>query len=165
MSFVYLASWHNPLNDLSRYAAAVFTSWRLPPDAVLVVFWRGEDRRWSVGSRLGNKAASLVPLAEWEDLLADARVEANRAEPALAVANLADRLLDLLVAGPKQANESRRSWAWAYVVLALVGAGGVFVAARVFLCPLCWRPLRRRSSFGGILWTCPRCRFTRTGLR
>jgi len=143
----------------------VFTSWRLSPDAVLVVFLRGDDRRWSVGSRLGSKAASLIHSAEWEDLLADARVEANRAQPALAVSNLADRLLDLLVSGPKQTKESRRSWAWAYVGLALVGAGGLFVAARTLLCPQCWRPLRRRSSFGGILWTCPRCRFTRTGLR
>lgn len=165
VSFVYLASWHDPLNNLLQYAASVFTAWRLPPDAVLVVFMRGEDRRWRVEARLGDQARARVASPEWEETLAEARIEANRAQPAFAVANLADRLLDLLVSGPKQPVETRRSWAWVYAVLALVGAGGVFLALRVFLCPHCLHPLRRRASFRGILWTCPRCRFTRTGLR
>jgi len=164
---VYLASWRDPLNNLPQYAASVFAAWRLPSDAVLAVFLRGEDRRWRVEARLGDKARARVASPAWEEILAEARIEANRAQPAVAVANLADRLLELLVSGPKASQQPRRSWTWAYVLLSILGAGGLFLLARVFLCPHCLRPLRQRASFRGtgILWTCPRCRFTRTGLR
>ncbi|QAA77352.1 MAG: hypothetical protein BIP78_1588 [Candidatus Bipolaricaulis sibiricus] len=162
---MYLASWHDPFSNPTVYASAVFSAWRLPADAVLVVFLRGEDRRWSVEARLGEKAAGRVAPPEWEGILAEARIEANRAHPALAIANLATRLLDLLISGPKERTERPRSWTWAYVVLSVAGGGVLFLAARTFLCPHCLRPLRRRASFRGILWTCPRCRFTRTGLR
>ncbi len=165
VSLVYLASWHNPFGDLAAYAGKVFSAWRLASDAILVVFLRGEDRRWQVGARAGGKAAALLPQPGWEEVLSEARVEANRAQPAVAIANLAERLLDLLAAERTAAPQKRRSWGWAYALLALGAAGGLVFAARIFLCPKCLRPLRRRSSFRGILWVCPRCRCTRAGLR
>ena len=98
LSLVYLASWHDPLSNLPQYAAAVFSSWRLPPDAVLLVFMRGEDRRWRVEARLGEEVRARVASSEWEEILAEARIEANRAQPAgAAVARPAAKKL------PKQA--------------------------------------------------------------
>lgn len=161
LSFVYLATWHDPFGDLATYAARVFSAWRLPPEAVLIVFLRDEARRWRVEARFGEKARLLVASAEWDEILTAARIEANRAQPAFAVTNLAERLLGLLVAGPKPPQASGRPWVWAYVMAGLIGIGGLVLAARLLLCPHCLRPLRRRPSFRGILWVCPRCRFTR----
>ncbi len=161
VSLVYLASWHDPFGNPSRYAQAVFSAWRLPPQALLVVFLRGEDRRWRVEAVLGAAAAAKVPPG-WEEVLAQARVEANRIQPAAAFGNLAERLHALLVAGPRA--PPRRSWVWLYALLGILGVGGLLLG-RAFLCPQCLRPLRRRPSFRGILWVCPRCRYTRTGRR
>lgn len=158
---MYLATWRDPFADLSRYAVSVFSAWRLPKDALLVVFLRGDDRRWRVEARLGTAAALAVPQEEWAEILAEAQIEANRAQVAFAVTNLAERLLSLLSSERKPAKEARRSWAWAYVVVGLAGLGGLVLAVRTFLCPQCLWPLRRRASFRGILWVCPRCRFTR----
>ncbi|MCX7750942.1 MAG: TPM domain-containing protein [Candidatus Bipolaricaulota bacterium] len=163
VSLVYLASWHDPFRDPARYAQAVFRAWNLPAQALLVVFLRGADRRWRVEAVLGSEAAAKVPPAGWEEILAQARIEANRLQPASAFGNLAQRLLALLTTGPRA--PARRSWAWAYAVAALLGIGGVLLLGRAFLCPHCLRPLRRRPSFRGILWVCPRCRYTRTGRR
>lgn len=162
VSLVYLASWHDPFGNPARYAQAVFSAWRLPPEALLVVFLRGEDRRWRVEAVLGSGAAARVPPG-WEEVLAQARVEANRIQPAAAFGNLAERLLELLVTGPRA--PPRRSWAWLYILLGLLGVGALLLVGREFLCPQCLRPLRRRPSFRGILWVCPRCRYTRTGRR
>ncbi|HEU68578.1 MAG TPA: hypothetical protein ENN53_05120 [Candidatus Acetothermia bacterium] len=165
MSLVYLASWHDPFGDLATYVGAIFSAWRLPADALLVVFLRDGDRRWQVAAQAGEGAASLLPYPEWEELLAGAKVTANRAQPAVAAANLAAGLLELLSSERAPAPEGRRSWGWAYALLGVAGAIGLLVAGRIFLCPRCLRPLRRRSSLRGILWVCPRCRYTRAGLR
>ncbi len=165
MSLVYLASWHDPFGDPATYAGAIFSAWGLPADALLVVFLRGEDQRWQVAAQAGAGVASLLSHPEWEELLAGARVTANRAQPAVAAVNLAAGLLELLSSERVPAPEGRRSWGWAYALLGVATAVGILVAGRIFLCPHCLRPLRRRSSFRGILWVCPRCRFTRAGLR
>ncbi len=165
MSLVYLATWRDPFGDLTTYTGAVFSAWRLAADALLVVFLRGEDRRWRVEARLGEQAARLIPWAEWEDILAEARTEVNRVQPAAAVINLAERLFDLLSSDRKPLKETRRSWGWAYAVAGLAGVIGLAVGVRLFLCPRCFRPLRRRASLRGILRVCPRCRYTRAGLR
>lgn len=165
MSFVYLASWHDPFGDPARYARAVFAAWRLPSDGLLAVFLRGTDRRWRVEAELGPATAAVVPPAEWAEILAQARIEANRLQPAGAVTNLAVRLLELLSSAPRSRSSPRRSWAWAYALLAVLGMAALVLLARRFLCPHCLRPLRRRPSFRGILWVCPRCRYTRAGLR
>jgi len=165
VAFVYLASWHDPFGDPARYARAVFSAWRLPPEGLLVVFLRGADRRWRVEAELGPSAARLIPSAEWAEILAQARIEANRIQPAGAATNLAERLLELLVSGPRPRASGRRSWTWAYVLLSVLALGAIVLLARLFLCPHCLRPLRRRPSFRGILWVCPRCRYTRAGPR
>ncbi|MDD2912986.1 MAG: TPM domain-containing protein, partial [Candidatus Bipolaricaulis anaerobius] len=165
VSLVYLASWHDPFGDIDLYARAIFSAWGLPTDALLVVFLRGEDRRWQVAARAGERVGPLLPQPEWEDLLAEARVTANRAQPAVAVENLATGLLSLLTTGRQEPQEGRRSWTWAYAVAGLIGIGALILAARAFLCPHCLRPLRRRPSLGGILWVCPRCRYTRASRR
>lgn len=165
VSFVYLASWHDPFGDPKRYARAVFSAWGLPPDGLLAVFLRGTDRRWRVEGELGPAAAAAVPPAEWAEILVQARIEANRLQPAGAVTNLAGRLLEILTSPPRSRSSPKRSWAWAYVLGAVLGLGALVFLGRVLLCPHCLRPLRRRPSFRGILRVCPRCRYTRAGLR
>lgn len=165
MSFVYLATWRDPFANLAEYANAVFSAWRLPRDALLVVFLRDAARRWQVEARFGEQAAAVVPQTEWQDILAEARVEANRAQPAQAVANLGDRLLALLASDRAQVPAARRSWWWAYTLAGIAGLAGLVLGLRFVLCPRCFRRLRRRRSFSGILRVCPRCRYTRAGLR
>jgi hypothetical protein len=165
VSFVYLATWHDPFGNLTTYATRIFSAWRLPKDALLVVFLRDAARRWHVAARLGERAAALVASPEWEGILAEAGVEANRAQPAQAVGNLAEGLLALLLSDRVRVPTPRRSWGWAYALGALAGAAALVLALRSLLCPRCFRPLRRRPSFTGILRVCPRCRYTRAGPR
>jgi len=165
VSFVYLATWHDPFANLTTYTSAVFSAWRLPQDALLVVFLRGEDRRWRVEARFGERAAAVVLQTEWQRVLAEARIEANRAQPAQAVVNLGDRLVALLSSERTSVPASRRSWWWAYALAGLAGVAGLALVLRSLLCPRCFRLLRRRASFRGILRVCPRCRYTRAGPR
>jgi hypothetical protein len=81
------------------------------------------------------------------------------------VANLAERLLALLSSDRVRAPTPHRSWGWAYVLSGLAGVGALVLVLRSVLCPRCFRPLRRRPSFTGILRVCPRCRYTRAGPR
>lgn len=160
-SLVYLASWHDPFQNPGVYAREVFKAWRLPGEAVLLVFVRGEDRRWRVGAALGEKAQATIPAGGWKDLLAQAEVEVNRGQPALAALNLAQRLLHLLTTG-RTATSFK---GWAYALAGAAGAAVVLLLGRAFLCPRCFRPLRRRPSFRGIIAVCPRCRWTRAAAR
>lgn len=165
VSLVYLATWHDPFANLTAYTSAVFSAWRLPQDAILVVFRRGEDRRWRVEARFGERAAAVVSQTEWQKILAEAGIEANRAQPAQAVLNLGDRLLALLASERIPAPATRRSWWWAYALAGLAGVAGLVLIVRYLLCPRCFRPLRRHASFRGIIRVCPRCRYTRAGPR
>ncbi|MFH1609287.1 MAG: hypothetical protein ABID40_01490 [Candidatus Bipolaricaulota bacterium] len=165
VSFVYLATWRDPFANLTTYTGAVFSAWRLPKDALLVVFLRGEDRRWRVEARFGERAAAAVPQTEWQKILAEAGIEANRAQPAQAVLNLGDRLLALLSSDRTPVPATERPWWWAYALAGLAGVAGLVLLVRSLLCPRCFRPLRRRASFRGIIRVCPRCRYTRAGPR
>ncbi len=158
VQLVYLASWYDPFGHPARYAQEVFRAWRLGPEAVLVVFLRGEDRRWHVAVQWGDRAYPRLSQASWNDLLSQAQLEANRARPAHAVLNFASRLLQAL---PQGAQVTRRSFPWPYVVGGLAGAMGLLMWIRSRLCPRCWWPLQRRPSWRGTIVVCPRCRWTR----
>ncbi|MBC7093397.1 hypothetical protein H5T53_05280 [Candidatus Bipolaricaulota bacterium] len=144
----------------------MFRAWRLPPEAVLVVLLRVEGAGWRAVAQLGGKAQEAIPAGPWEDLLARAEVEANRGRTASAVLKLAQGLLELVTTGPARTkDEGRTLGIWPYVVVGVGSAAGVvfFIVRRV--CPRCLRPLRRRESLGGIMWVCPRCRYTRAPVR
>ncbi len=158
LRLVYLATWRDPFNNPGRYAQEVFHAWGLSEYHALLVFARGEDRRWRVAFHAGS-AAPVPP--EVSALLTQAESEANRARPGYAALRLAAGLLSALEQ-PTGAAEAPRPFPWKYVLLgaALLG-GGILLGRRI--CPRCGWFLRRRESFGGILWVCPRCRYTRAG--
>ncbi len=158
MYLVYLASWRDPFGDPERYAAEVFRAWKLSDNHLLLVFVRGEDRRWRVALHKG--AALSLPLG-LEKLVSRAELEANRARPGYAAVHFVTALLSAL--HEKKSSESA-SFPWRYALF-----GAIFVALVLFVvrrvCPRCGRPLRRVRSLSGIILVCPRCRYTRTGLR
>jgi len=156
---VYLASWRDPFGNPGRYAAEVFQAWKLSDKHLLLVFVRSEDRKWRVAIHSG--AALSLP-REVEELRSKAEREANRIRPGSAALHFVSSLLSLVREGearPKAAG----SFPWRYVLFA-----GLFVFFVVFvglrICPRCGRPLRRVRSVSGIIWVCPRCRYTRTSL-
>ncbi len=157
LNLVYLASWHDPFGHPQRYAAEVFRAWNLREDHVLLVFLRGADRRWRVVLWAGS-AVRLPP--HIEELRQRAETEANRTRPGYAAVRFVEALLSAL----EEPAAKRRGFAvsWVAVVAGLVGLAAVMLLARL-LCPHCLRPLRRLASVGGILWVCPRCRYTRAG--
>lgn len=156
---VYLATWRDPFGDPARYAAEVFQAWKLSDKYLLLVFVRGEDRRWRVAIRPG--AALLLP-QKIEELRGRAELEANRARPGYAALRFASSLLSLLREG--ETNGAGKRFPWPYVL-----GAGLFVLLLLFLgrriCPRCGFPLRRVRSLSGIILVCPRCRYTRTSLR
>lgn len=160
INLVYLASWRDPFGDPGRYAAEVFRFWGLSEKHVLLVFLRGEDRRWRVALHKGA-AVSLPPKVE--ELLARAELEANRARPGYAALHFLTDLLSLLREKTAETKEPGE-FPWRYALFGgLFGVFLLFVARRI--CPRCGRPLRRVRSLSGIILVCPRCRYTRTGLR
>jgi hypothetical protein len=163
ISFVYLASWHDPFGDPNAYAREVFRGWGLGPEAALVVFVR-QGGRWHVAGHLG--AAIGIPRAGWDEILSQAEREANRGRPATAALSVAEDLLRLVTARgsvpPEVGTDGAR---WPYVLLGILGVGAVGFFVRRRLCPRCFHPLRRRRSVGGTMWVCPHCRFVRASWR
>lgn len=157
LELVYLASWHDPFGDPQRYATEVFRAWNLRENQGLLVFLRGVDRRWRVVFRAGSTAP--VPPAV-EELRKRAELEANRARPGYAAVRFVEALLSAL-----QEPATKRtgfSLPWVAILAGLGGLAALLLLSRLF-CPQCFRPLRRVASVGGILWVCPRCRYTRAG--
>ncbi len=156
--FVYLATWRDPFFDPQRYAAEVFRAWALSDKHVLFVLIRGEDRRWHVALLCGS-GVSLPK--KTQELLARAQLEANRTRPGYAALQFVGRFLSA-VKEEKAPGKNTPSFPWRYVLF-----GGLFLAALFWfsrrICPRCGRPLRRTESISGILWVCPRCRYTRAG--
>lgn len=165
ISFVYLASWHDPFGDPSAYAWEVFRDWGLGPEAALVVFVR-KGGRWHVAGHLGVETGTRIPKASWDEILSEAEREANRGRPATAALSVAEGLLRLATAGgsnpPEAGTDGPR---WPYVLLGILGVGAVGSLVRRRLCPRCFHPLRRRRSVGGTIWVCPHCRFVRASRR
>lgn len=163
LSLVYLASWRDPFSDPQRYAQEVFRSWRLGPQSLLLVLLRGEDRHWRVALAAGAEAAGRIP--ELTGLLSQAEVEANRIRPSYAAIRFLEKLL-AEVDQPKvpPASQESGTFPWWWVVLGL-GLFFLVLFLSFMVCPRCLRPLRRVRSFGGILWICPRCRYTRVSRR
>lgn len=160
VTLVYLASWRDPFGNPQRYAAEVFRAWGLAEGHLLLVCLRGEDRRWRVAIHAGGRVS--LPAAV-EELRAKAELEANRIRPGYAVVRFAAELLSALgKEGPAAGRAG--SFPWKYLLFGALGLLLFGVLARR-LCPRCGRPLRRVRSLSGIIWACPRCRYTRAGLR
>ncbi len=153
---MYLASWHDPFGDPLRYAAEVFRAWGLGENQTLLVFLRGADRRWRVVVRAGP--AVRLP-ARTEELRQRAELEANRTRPGYAAVRFLSGLLSALEEPPSRGG---LVVPWKAILLGLAAGAGLLGVLRLF-CPRCFRPLRRVESVGGILWVCPRCRYTRAG--
>ena len=157
---MYLASWRDPFGNPERYASEVFQAWKLSDQNLLLVFLRGEDRKWRVAIYSG-RALSLPQGVE--ELRNRAEQEANRARPGYAAVHFVSSLLSLIREGEARP-KTTRAFPWQYVLFAsLFVLFAVFVGLRI--CPRCGRPLRRVRSVTGIIWVCPRCRYTRTSLR
>jgi len=163
VALVYLASWHDPFANPSTYVREVFRAWSLPPEAVLVVFLRGDNRRWKVVSWAGPTAQKLLPEQAWLGLLSEAETRANRGQPAHGVIALAEDLLELLTQGSGKPAQPSTRFPVLPVLLGLAGVAGLFLLGRHLLCPHCFRPLERRRSYRGTIAVCPRCRWTRAG--
>lgn len=157
LGLVYLASWHDPFGDPQRYAAEVFRAWGLGKNQALLVFLRGADRRWRVIIQAGP--AAPLP-ATVEALRQRAELEANRTRPGYAAVRFTSDLLSALQ--KPEPGRTRFSLPWPAILAGVVGLAALFFVFRLF-CPHCFRPLRRVASVGGILWVCPRCRYTRAG--
>ncbi len=154
---VYLASWSDPFGEPSYYARQIHAAWELGSHAALMVFVRDERGRWHVAGHIGDQARAVVGGERWEVLRARAESAVRTGPPGVAAVAWAEGLAERQAAGVERTG--RGAWAaW------VAGAGGVvvlFLAGRRLLCPHCLRPLRKRRSWGGILWACPRCRYTR----
>lgn len=157
MELVYLASWHDPFGDPQRYAAEVFRAWGLREHQALLVFLRGADRRWRVVVRAGPKARLPENV---EALRQRAELEANRARPGYAAVRFVGGLLSAL--GEPASARTGFALPWRALLAGGAALAGLFLLLRL-LCPRCFWPLRRVRSVGGILWVCPRCRYTRAG--
>ncbi len=162
VELVYLASWHDPFADPHLYARRVFSFWGLGPDSVLLVLLRDERGRWHAAGHPGEGAAARISYERWEALRARAQSAANLGSPGAAAISWATAL-----AAPPEAAGGDTGGSPLWFALA-VGAGGltalVLLARRLF-CPHCLRPLRKARSWGGIIWLCPRCRYTRAPRR
>lgn len=157
VELVYLASWRDPFGDASYYARQVHLAWELGSNAALMVFVRDERGRWHVAGHIGDQARAIVGGDRWEALRVRAESAVRTGPPGVAAVAWAEGLAERQDVGVRRTGTP--AWtAW------VAGAGGIAVvlfAARRFLCPHCLRPLRKRRSWGGILWACPRCRYTR----
>lgn len=157
IQLVYLATWRDPFGDPQRYAQEVFRAWGLSPYHALFVLVRGEDRRWR-GALWAGTAVPLPP--NLEELLVRAQQEANRARPGYAALRFVAAWLSALEKDEPKGKTPPFPWNYMLLGAVLLGAG-FFLAHRI--CPRCGWLLRRQASWGGILWVCPRCRYTRAG--
>lgn len=136
----------------------VFRAWNLSEKSLLVVFLRGEDRRWQVVLHFG---AAVSPPSELETLRAQAELEANRARPGYAAVRFTSNLLTALHEAKARVDKAKKV-PWKLILFGLAFLGALFLLLRWF-CPRCGRILRRVHSVSGIIWVCPRCRYTRAG--
>jgi len=160
IQLVYLASWRDPFSDPKRYAAEVFRAWALSERTLLLVFVRDENRRWHVAIQTGS---ALALPEKVEELRKKAETEANRMRPGYAAVHFVSGLLAALSEAQKP-QAATKNFPWKPTLLGGVGLFLLFLFARR-ICPRCGRPLRRVRSVSGIIWVCPRCRYTRAGLR
>lgn len=159
IELVYLASWRDPFGDPDTYARQVFSAWELGNGDVLIVFLR-EGGRWRVAGVVGPGVG--IDREGFRRALSSAESLVRHAPPAHAVLAL---VKDLLAMAEGSGVKEEGHPLWPYLVAGLAAlVGGVWVA-RTRLCPRCLRPLRRERSWRGIIWVCPRCRYTRVPRR
>ncbi len=162
LELVYLASWHDPFADPDLYARRVFSAWELGVDSVLIVLVRDERGRWHAAGHLGDGAARRFGPEQWEALRARAQSAANLGPPGAAAVSWAAGL-----AASREAVETEAggSAVWPSLAAGGIGLALLVVLARRVFCPRCLRPLRKSRSWGGIIWSCPRCRYARAPRR
>lgn len=158
----YLASWHDPFGDPGLYAREMFEHWGLGPQGVLLVLVRGEGG-WRAAGVLGVGLEGKLPREAFQALLVQVQAKLGQLHPGRVALWWVDQLL--LLAQGKLSQEDRGLPSWAYAILAAVGTGALAMVLAHRLCPRCLRPLRRVRSWGGIIYRCPRCWYTRAPRR
>jgi len=163
INLYYLASWRDPYGDPQRYAQEIFHHWGLSAQDVLLVLVRGEDGRWRAAGVRGLGVGEWLPQRAFDDLLDQAQGKLRGLHPGRVALWWVEQLV--LLAQGELPQRRRALPAWAYGGLALLGGGILGWAAVRRLCPRCLRPLHRTQSWGGIIYRCPRCWYTRTPRR
>jgi len=173
VQIVILATIYDPYDDPQRYAQGIWEFWRLGKKAVLLVFVKEQTRNeWEFALRVGDEVRGRFSLEHLERMRAGLKylLERRRVKTAIEESVKALRaMLEGSYGQPPPDASGGQLLVWLWVIVGLVGLGGVALGVRALLhgrCPRCGARMRvyHTSSRQGIriaYRSCPRCGYSR----
>ncbi len=169
VQIVVLASIYDPFDDAAVYAQRIWESWKLGKRTVLLVFVKEQTQNvWAFEFRAGEEIRELFrpeQLGRLRDGL-EYHLERQRIKTALEESVAAvQAMLDGSYGQPPPRASGEGQLLWVFVLVGLIGLGGIALGVRAFFrnrCPRCGARLRSyRSHHSAHYRSCPFCGYSR----
>ncbi len=172
VQFVILATVYDPYDNAAIYAQRIWESWKLGKGTVLLVFVKEQtENRWVFEIRLSDDIRGRFLAEHLERMRGGLKYHLERQRIKTAIEESV-RALQAMLEGsygqpPPSVSGGRSLWIW--MVLGLIGLGGVAFGVRALFrnrCPRCGARMRlyqtyTRQGARAAYRSCPRCGYSR----